>query len=120
MELFTLVNIFHSVGNVVINLYKVDVVQGESDFFIFLIHLFNYLLNYLQVEMNNKFDQYGDSYTSPMSISEIEPVLSRMKNTPILTPPEVASIEKDLSLGKLPVQKLRYKNERKKNHNFFW
>lgn len=89
-------------------------------FFIFLIHLFNYLLNYLQVEMNNKFDQYGDSYTSPMSISEIGPVLSRMKNTPILTPPEVASIEKDLSLGKLPVQKLRYKNERKKNHNFFW
>ncbi|KAI5745002.1 hypothetical protein M8J76_007320 [Diaphorina citri] len=57
------------------------------------------------LEMNNKYDPYGDSYTEPLSVERLASLLNRIDQAPILTPREVEELENELyvSANKHPV-----------------
>ncbi|KAI5711248.1 hypothetical protein M8J75_015420 [Diaphorina citri] len=57
------------------------------------------------IEMNNKYDPYGDSYTEPLSVERLASLLNRIDQAPILTPREVEELENELyvSANKRPV-----------------
>ncbi|KAI5750735.1 hypothetical protein M8J77_000828 [Diaphorina citri] len=57
------------------------------------------------IEMNNKYDPYGDSYTEPLSVERLASLLNRIDQAPILTAREVEELENELyvSANKHPV-----------------